>query len=124
MTELYRRESGHFSKFVRIIHTQIINKVEIMEGIYSFCAARYRMTHGPVPVHGPRVGDRFYKELIDLSVRRARACTNSNAAADSLFQARKAAAHLIPRKVSRLKISVAPIQARVPSSRWLKWDAP
>lgn len=36
----------------------------------------------------------------------------------------KYSAHLIPREVRRVKISVAPIQARVPCSRWLKWDAP
>lgn len=25
----------------------------------SFCAARYSMTQGPVPLHGPGVGDRW-----------------------------------------------------------------
>lgn len=36
----------------------------------------------------------------------------------------KYSVHLIPREVRRVKISVAPIQARVPCSLWLKWDAP
>ena len=28
-----------------------------MQVIYSFCAARYQMTLGPVPVRGPGFGD-------------------------------------------------------------------
>ena len=43
--------------FFKIVQTQIINKTELMEVIYSFCAAQNQMTHGPVPVRGSGVGD-------------------------------------------------------------------
>lgn len=42
----------------------------------------------------------------------------------SLVPGQRGGSHLIPSEVSRLKTSVAPIQARVPRSRCLKWDAP
>lgn len=36
---------------------------ELMQVMYSFCAARYLFTHGPVPVPVPGVGDHCYKAL-------------------------------------------------------------
>lgn len=41
----------------------IVTFVTIMLVIYSFGAAPYQITHGPVPVHDPSVGDRCPKRL-------------------------------------------------------------
>ena len=38
--------------------------------IYSFCAARYQMTHGPVPVRGPGVGDLWRMWLVPFLWKR------------------------------------------------------
>lgn len=32
--------------------------------MYSICKARYKMTHGPVPVHGPGFGDDCHRLYI------------------------------------------------------------
>lgn len=40
-----------------------------MQVIYSSCAVRYQMTQGPVPAHGPEVGESWAESMLDNAVQ-------------------------------------------------------